>query len=130
MLDNYAAIFGGAIFANGFRSLSVTGGSTFQDNRASRSGDDFYLSNTVTTFLLQDTSIVNPHATNSLYAQQVTLVVERVTFSNINFAPNSVVGAAIYCFGCRAIDIRRSTFRKLKSEQGGAIHIVDFPTNK
>ena len=52
VLDNYAAIFGGAIFANGFRSLSVMAGSKFSDNLASQSGDDFYLSNTVTTFLL------------------------------------------------------------------------------
>ena len=57
-------------------------------------------------------------------------MVNKVTFSNINFAPNSQVGAAIYCFGCRAIDIRQSSFKKLKSEQGGAIHIVDVPTNK
>lgn len=84
----------------------------------------------MTTFLLQDTTITNPQAANSLYAQQVTLVVERVTFSNINFAPSSVVGAAIYCFGCRSIDIKTSLFKKLKSQQGGAIHIVDFPTNK
>jgi hypothetical protein len=40
------------------------------------------------------------------------------------------MGAAIYCFGCRAIDIQDSVFKKLKSQLGGAIHIVDFPNNK
>jgi predicted outer membrane repeat protein len=59
ILSNTAAQYGGAIFANGFRSLSVMGGSNFLDNIAS-SGDDFYLSNTVKTFLLQDTIIKNP----------------------------------------------------------------------
>jgi hypothetical protein len=79
---------------------------------------------------MQDVIVQNPYATNSIYAEQITLKFERVKYQHIEFSTQSLKGAALYCFGCRSISIVDSAFKNLKSQEGGAIHIVDFPTNK
>jgi hypothetical protein len=55
---------------------------------------------------------------------------KRVKYQHIEFSQKSQKGAAIYCFGCRGMSIEDSEFKHLKSQEGGAIHLVDFPTNK
>ena len=50
------------------------------------SGDDFYMSNTEAPLILQDISVDNQYAKNSLYAEQITLIVTRAVFKNIQFS--------------------------------------------
>ena len=75
-----ADIYGGAIFANGFRSINIIGASKFYDNYANLKGDDFYLSNTEEAMTLDDVTITNSLAKNSLYAEQVSLYMKRVKY--------------------------------------------------
>lgn len=57
IVNNNAYMSGGAIFANGFRSIKLLKGTRLKDNNANLQGDDFYLANTEDTFLMQDVSI-------------------------------------------------------------------------
>jgi hypothetical protein len=54
-----ADIYGGAIFANGFRNIKIEGGSKFFENTANLKGDDFYLSNTEEAFEMDDVLVSN-----------------------------------------------------------------------
>lgn len=67
-MKNQAYIYGGAIFANGFRSIKVTNGTRILDNTGLLQGDDFYLSNTEDIFELNGVTVSNAYAKNSLYA--------------------------------------------------------------
>ena len=129
-MKNQADLYGGAIFANGFKSIRVINGTRLQDNIANFQGDDFYLSNTEDPLELDDVLISNAMAKNSLFASQITLLMNRVRYQNIQFNRLSEKGAAIQCYGCRRIDIKNSLFKNIKSQVGGAIHITDIPTNK
>lgn len=64
-----ANYYGGAIFANGFKSIKLMQNTKLTDNIALLQGDDFYLSNTEDALQLSDVTISNPYATNSLYAE-------------------------------------------------------------
>lgn len=130
ILKNTAYLYGGAIFGNGFRSIKLRNGTRLMNNLANLQGDDFYLSNTEDTLEMQDVTIQNAMAKNSLYGEQITLKLNRVKFQGIQFNPMSEKGAAIQCYGCRKIDIGNSLFKDIKSKVGGAIHITDMPTNK
>jgi hypothetical protein len=61
-------LYGGAIFANGFKSIKIIKGTRLLDNLANFQGDDFYLSNTEDTFEMDDVTVSNAMAKNSLYA--------------------------------------------------------------
>ena len=130
LIQNMADIFGGAIFANGFRSIRIIGGSKLYDNYANLKGDDFYLSNTEETMELDDVTITSSLAKNSLYAEQVSILMRRVKYQNAMYNPDAIKGAAVLCFGCRRLSIDNSIFKNLKSEQGSAVHLTDIPTNK
>ena len=90
-----ARVNGGAIFANGFKSIKLIKNSRLSDNIALLSGDDFFLSNTEDTLEIQDVIISNPNAKNSLYAEQISLKLERVRYQHIQFNSKSEKGAAI-----------------------------------
>lgn len=60
--NNMANVNGGAIFASGFASISVIGGTTLSNNIANSAGDDFFLTNTDNIFTLEDVQIENPNA--------------------------------------------------------------------
>ena len=94
-MKNEAQIYGGAIFANGFRSIKIINGTKILDNKALLQGDDFYLSNTEDTMELNRITVSNAYAKNSLYAEQVSLVLKDVKYHNMQFSPSSLKGAAI-----------------------------------
>lgn len=81
---NYAKTFGGAIYGSGFSKLYIGKGSTFQNNIALEKGDDFYVLNTETNLIIEDTNITNPEAKTSIYAEVVSLSILRTNFLNMN----------------------------------------------
>ena len=60
---------------------------------------------------MDDVTVSNAMAKNSLYGSQITLKMNRVKYQNIQFNKLSEKGAAVQCYGCRAIDINNSLFR-------------------
>lgn len=47
-----AKVYGGAIFANGFKSIILRSNTKLTDNLALLAGDDFYMSNTEDALVL------------------------------------------------------------------------------
>ncbi len=77
---NYAKTYGGAIYGSGFSRLYIGKGSTFQNNIALEKGDDFYVLNTESSLIIEDSNITNPEAKTSIYAEIVSLAILRSNF--------------------------------------------------
>jgi len=83
MTGNYAGVQGGAIYANGFKSIKISKKSKLSNNLAFTSGDDFYMSNTEDNFELKDVTISNPMARNSIHAESIGLILDSVRMTDI-----------------------------------------------
>ncbi len=81
---NYANVYGGAIYGNGFKSIKLTQKTKMLNNIALSQGDDFFLSNTEDTFELNEVTIENPKARNSIHAEYVSVHLNNVRITNIN----------------------------------------------
>ncbi|TNV88247.1 hypothetical protein FGO68_gene13755 [Halteria grandinella] len=127
---NMAAVQGGAIYANGFKGFTISKNTRFINNLALSQGDDFYMSNTEEAFSMDEVTVDNPYARNSIHAEYVQLIMNKVTIQNINKSNKSEMGAAIQCLFCRRMVITNSLFSNLKSQMGGAIYLTDQPENK
>ncbi|CDW71354.1 UNKNOWN [Stylonychia lemnae] len=127
--DNYAASYGGAIYAVGFNNLIIAERTSFKQNLAPEAGDDIYVSNTDSNLTIENVDMTNPNAKNSIYAEQVSLHMYKTTMNKVQ-NENSNQGAGIYCLNCRKINISYSTFKSLSSEYGGAIYIEENEVNK
>jgi predicted outer membrane repeat protein len=92
---NYANVYGGAIYGNGFKSIKLTQKTKMLNNIALSQGDDFFLSNTEDTFELNEVTIENPKARNSIHAEYVSVRLNNVRITNINQNEKSEMGAAI-----------------------------------
>jgi predicted outer membrane repeat protein len=92
---NMAAVQGGAIYANGFTGFKISRNTRFINNLALSQGDDFFLTNTEDIFSVSEVSFDNPWAKTSIYAEYVTLLMNSVTFKNINMNNKSDYGSAL-----------------------------------
>eukprot|EP00347_Sterkiella_histriomuscorum_P017716 403348268 len=129
--NNYAATYGGGVYAEGFSSFRVAETSTIANNRGLQSGDDFYMTNSDYTFEVEETTFTNPNATTSIYANSISLKLNKATFSEIaNVGGSSEFGAAIQCIDCNKLNISNSLFNKCKSQKGGSVYIQESENNK
>ena len=113
--NNYAATYGGGVYAEGFSSFIVAESTVVQSNRGfSGLGDDFYMTNSDYTFSLSDVSISNPYASNSIYANAISLQATRLSVVGVSKG-TSTQGAALQCIDCSTIVIAYSKFDSCKS---------------
>jgi predicted outer membrane repeat protein len=113
--SNYANVYGGAIYGNGFKSIKLVAKTKLLNNIALSQGDDFFLSNTEEAFELDEVTISNPKARNSIHAEYVQVKLNNVRITDIKYNEKSEMGAAIQCIFCRRMIIDNSYFGNLKS---------------
>ena len=128
--SNIANVYGGAIYGNGFKSMKLERKTRLLNNIALSQGDDFFLSNTEDAFEMDEVTINNPKARNSIHAEYVQVKLNNVRITEINQNEKSEMGAAIQCLFCRRMIIENSYFGNLRSQLGGAIYLTDSVENK
>ena len=79
---------------------------------------------------MDEVTINNPKARNSIHAEYVQVKLNNVRITEINQNEKSEMGAAIQCLFCRRMIIDNSYFGNLRSQLGGAIYLTDSVENK
>ena len=127
--NNYASLQGGAIYATGFSYLELSDSTSLINNNAHDIGDDIFASNTEKILKIEGLTITNYRTKTSCYVEMATLQVISVNFFGFTRG-GSTKGSAIQCHSCRGIYVYKSTFRNLKSLQGGSIYIYESQNNR
>jgi predicted outer membrane repeat protein len=92
---NYAGVNGGVLYGAGFSSIKFSKKTKLTNNLALSSGDDFFLANTDEAFEMDEVEIQNPYAKNSIHAEYIQVILNRVKITNINKNPKSEQGSAL-----------------------------------
>ncbi|CDW85824.1 UNKNOWN [Stylonychia lemnae] len=134
---NGMSIEGGAIYIAGDSNANIQS-SIFQNNKARSKGDnyagdlgdDIYLTSSLNLITLKQVQITNLKAKNSIYIEQAKIYSQELVIKDANQNENSYRGAGIYCYYCRGLEIRDSSFINLRSVYGGAIYILEQDLGK
>lgn len=130
--SSMARFKGGAIYGTNFNRLSLTRDTELISNVAFDQADDIFIQNTDGLFNMTDITIDNYMAVQSIYAENVNVIMKSVTIRNVAMNPHKdlQLGAALQCYNCKGLDISRSNFQNLTARLGGAIYIQETPINK
>lgn len=58
--NNYAKMYGGAIYASDFAKVTISDNTAFEGNRALDLGDDIYASDTKNNLIISSVSFISP----------------------------------------------------------------------
>jgi predicted outer membrane repeat protein len=124
--EGYASSDGGAIFAFGYSSLTITD-STFTSHTAIRYGSDLYLGSGITTITGSNFTITpNP---SSIYVSGGKFTASNINVINSDTSntaiASGIAGGAIYATNTDVFSIISSTFSNINfAELGGAIYMI------
>jgi hypothetical protein len=94
--------------------MVVGDGSQFIENQAFKIGDDMIVGSIGGYFEMSNSSVRNPNAKTSIYAEMIALKFYNMSFTDC-YNPRSEKGAGLYCLNCRSVLINASSFNSLRS---------------
>jgi len=132
--QNFARRRGGAIYADGFQSITVGQGTQFVSNMAVTEGlgDDIFVTNTDQLLNVSDTKFLNPGAVQSIRAELANVSLFKVTMKTGNSIKSRAKqnGGALNCLNCRGLYVSQSSFSGQQANLGGAFHLEESEDNK